>query len=212
MMFYILLCILAIVGYLLGSINSAVILSKLLYKNDIRTQGSGNAGLTNMNRVYGKKAALFTFLGDFGKGIIAVLIGRLVMYIAGYDVLMGECIAGAFAVIGHNWPIYFGFKGGKGVLTSFSVLVVVVPIPALIVFATFILVVALTKYVSLGSMISSIALPVIVFFCGNYLFSVSGLSPVFFLCVFVALLIIVRHHANIGRLLKGQESKLSLKK
>lgn len=212
MMFYILLCILAIVGYLFGSINSAVILSKIIYKNDIRTQGSGNAGLTNMNRVYGKKAALFTFLGDFGKGIIAVLIGRLVMHIAGYDVLMGECIAGAFAVIGHNWPVYFGFKGGKGVLTSFSVLVVVVPIPALIVFATFILVVALTKYVSLGSLISSIALPILVFFCGNCLLSVSGLTPVFFLCVFVALLIVIRHHANIGRLLKGQESKLSLKK
>lgn len=211
-MFYIVLCLLAIMGYLLGSINSAVIISKVIYKNDIRTQGSGNAGLTNMNRVYGKKAALFTFLGDFCKGIIAVVVGKIVMSIAGYDVLLGACIAGGFSVIGHNWPIYFGFKGGKGVLTSFSVLVILVPIPALIILLAFILVVALTKYVSLGSIVSSAILPFIVVFLGDYLGTSSGVTPVFFLCLFVSLLVIIRHHANIGRLIKGQESKLSLKK
>ena len=212
MMYYLLLGLVAVVGYLLGSINTAVILSKIVYKQDIRTQGSGNAGLTNMNRVYGKKAALFTFLGEFCKGIIAVLLGKLVLGLAGFDSSYGACIAGALAVIGHNWPVYFGFKGGKGVLTSFSVLLIVVPIPTLIVFALFVILVAITKYVSLGSMIGSFALPVIVFFAGDYLLSVSGLTPVFYLCVFVAALIIIRHHANIKRLIKGEESKLSLKK
>lgn len=212
MKYYFLMAIVAIIGYLLGSINSAVILSKVVYKQDIRTQGSGNAGMTNMNRVYGKKAALFTFLGDFCKGIIAVLVGKLIFGLAGFDGSYGACIAGAFAVIGHNWPVYFGFKGGKGVLTSFSVLLIVVPIPTLIVFALFVILVAITKYVSLGSIAGSFALPLIVFFAGEYLLSVSGLTPVFYLCVFVAALIIIRHHANIKRLIKGEESKLNFKK
>jgi glycerol-3-phosphate acyltransferase PlsY len=139
-------------------------------------------------------------------------LGKLVLGLAGFDSSYGACIAGALAVIGHNWPVYFGFKGGKGVLTSFSVLLIVVPIPTLIVFALFVILVAITKYVSLGSIIGSFALPVIVFFAGDYLLSVSGLTPVFYLCVFVAALIIIRHHANIKRLIKGEESKLSLKK
>ena len=212
MMYYVLLGLVAVICYLLGSINTAVILSKIVYKQDIRTQGSGNAGMTNMNRVYGKKAALFTFLGDFCKGILAVLIGKLLLGLAGFDTSYGACIAGIFAVIGHNWPIYFGFKGGKGVLTSFSVLLIVVPIPTLIVFALFVILVAITRYVSLGSIVGAASLPVIVFFAGDYLLSVSGLSAVFYLCTFVAALIIIRHHANIKRLIKGQESKLSLKK
>lgn len=119
MKYYILMAGAALLGYLLGSVNSAVILSKLVYKKDIRLQGSGNAGMTNMQRIYGKKAALFTFLGDFCKGIVAVLLGRLLLGVFASASLHGACIAGAFAVIGHNWPLYFGFKGGKGVLTTF---------------------------------------------------------------------------------------------
>ena len=92
MMYYLLLGLVAVIGYLLGSINTAVILSKIVYKQDIRTQGSGNAGMTNMNRVYGKKAALFTFLGDFCKGIIAVVIGKLVLGLAGFDSSYGALI------------------------------------------------------------------------------------------------------------------------
>lgn len=111
MKYYLLLTAAALIGYLLGSINTAVILSKLLYKKDIRLQGSGNAGMTNMQRVYGKKAALFTFLGDFCKGIIAVVIGRLLLGIFASKGLHGACIAGAFAVVGHTWPLYFGFRG-----------------------------------------------------------------------------------------------------
>lgn len=212
MMYGLLLTAAALIGYLLGSINTAVIISKLWYKNDIRTQGSGNAGLTNMQRVYGKKAAAFTFLGDFCKGIIAALIGKLIFYIAGYDVFNGACIAGAFAVLGHNWPVYFGFKGGKGVLTSFSVMIAIIPVPALIAFLIFVLIVAITKYVSLGSILAALSTPVIVFFWGEKLFAQSGLSAVFYFTLFIAFMITVRHHANIGRLIKGCESKLNLKK
>lgn len=209
---YILMAIAAVVGYLLGSINTAVLLSKLVYKNDIRTQGSGNAGMTNMQRVYGKKAAILTFLGDFCKGIAAVVIGWLMFKFAGYSWQEGACIAGGFAVIGHNWPLYFGFKGGKGVLTTFSVLIVITPIPTLIVFALFILVVLVTKYVSLGSILAAVFLPVIVFFIGDRLLTQGGASPVFFLTLVGSLLIIIRHHANIARLINGTESKLDLHK
>lgn len=211
MKYYLLLTAAALIGYLLGSINTAVILSKLLYKKDIRLQGSGNAGMTNMQRVYGKKAALFTFLGDFCKGIIAVVIGRLLLGIFASKGLHGACIAGAFAVVGHTWPLYFGFRGGKGVLTAFSVMLVIAPLPALVAFAVFLITVVITRYVSLGSLLAAASLPVCVYFLGDILRSQSGLGPVFYLSVFVAVLIIARHHANIVRLLRGKESKLNLR-
>lgn len=202
----------ALLGYLLGSVNSAVILSKLVYKKDIRLQGSGNAGMTNMQRIYGKKAALFTFLGDFCKGIVAVLLGRLLLGVFASASLHGACIAGAFAVIGHNWPLYFGFKGGKGVLTTFSVMIIIAPLPTLVAFGIFLITVILTKYVSLGSLLAAVSLPVVVFFLGDVLCTQRGLGPVFYLSLFVVVLIIARHHANIRRLLQGKESKLSLHK
>jgi acyl-phosphate glycerol 3-phosphate acyltransferase len=210
--YYILMAGAALLGYLLGSVNSAVILSKLVYKKDIRLQGSGNAGMTNMQRIYGKKAALFTFLGDFCKGIVAVLLGRLLLGVFASASLHGACIAGAFAVIGHNWPLYFGFKGGKGVLTTFSVMIIIAPLPTLVAFGIFLITVILTKYVSLGSLLAAVSLPVVVFFLGDVLCTQRGLGPVFYLSLFVAVLIIARHHANIRRLLQGKESKLSLHK
>ena len=208
MKYYILMAGAALLGYLLGSVNSAVILSKLVYKKDIRLQGSGNAGMTNMQRIYGKKAALFTFLGDFCKGIVAVLLGRLLLGVFASASLHGACIA----VIGHNWPLYFGFKGGKGVLTTFSVMIIIAPLPTLVAFGIFLITVILTKYVSLGSLLAAVSLPVVVFFLGDVLCTQRGLGPVFYLSLFVAVLIIARHHANIRRLLQGKESKLSLHK
>lgn len=187
-----------ILGYLIGSINSAVIISKVFYKKDIRKMGSGNAGTTNVLRSLGKKAAAFTFLGDFAKGIIAALIGSLL-----YDEL-GLVLAGGAAVLGHNWPVYFGFKGGKGVLTSFSVLLICSPLPALIALLFFILIVALTRYVSLGSILAAIVVVIATFF-------MSGLTYTFYLTIFISLLVIFRHMSNIKRLIKGTESKLGQK-
>ncbi|HOA31945.1 MAG TPA: glycerol-3-phosphate 1-O-acyltransferase PlsY [Clostridia bacterium] len=189
-----------ILGYLLGSINSAVLISKVFYKTDIRTMGSGNAGTTNVLRSLGKKAAAFTFLGDFLKGIIASLVG-LLLYKE-----MGLVLAGGAAVVGHNWPAYFGFKGGKGVLTSFSVLLFASPWAALIALAWFIIIVAITRYVSLGSITAALVVVIATYFTGH------GFdTPTFWLTVFVAVLVIIRHHSNIKRLLTGTESKLGQK-
>jgi glycerol-3-phosphate acyltransferase PlsY len=189
-----------IIGYLLGSINSAVLISNIFYKTDIRSMGSGNAGTTNVLRSLGKKAAAFTFLGDFLKGIIASLIGMLLYK------EMGLVLAGGAAVIGHNWPVYFGFKGGKGVLTSFSVLLFASPWAALIALAWFIVIVAITRYVSLGSITAALVVVIATYFTGR------GFdTPTFWLTVFVAVLVIIRHHSNIKRLLTGTESKLGQK-
>ena len=206
----ILLIACGIVGYLLGSINTSLVLSKLLYKEDIREKGSGNAGTTNALRSYGKKFALFTLLGDLLKGIIAVLLAWLIVP-AQWTQLAGV-IAGGAAILGHNFPLYFGFKGGKGVLTTFAVMVVITPIPALIALLLFIALVAVFKYVSLGSMVAAASLPFVVYFRGDYMDIPGGFTPIFWMSVGVALLIIIRHHANIGRLIKGTESKLSFKK
>lgn len=203
-----------LIGYALGSVNAAVILSKVFYKADIRTQGSGNAGLTNMLRVYGKGAAGLTFLIDFLKGILAcvpALITAVVMKESGEIRMWYMTAAGFGAILGHNFPLYFGFKGGKGVLTSFAVMLFIVPIPALIALLVFVAVVAATRYVSLGSMLAAVSLVACVFFAGDYLGTQSGLSAVSVFCLAAAVLLIVRHHANIGRLLKGKESKISLK-
>lgn len=205
-----LLILSAIIGYLLGSINTSVILSKVVYKTDIREKGSGNAGTTNALRSFGKKAAVFTLLGDFIKGILAVLIGWLLVK-GEYHELAGV-LAGGCAILGHNWPVYFGFKGGKGVLTTLAVMLLLAPIPALIALLVFVVTVLITRYVSLGSMLAALVLPFLVFFRGNYISQPGGLSALFWFSVFVAVLIIARHHANIGRLVRGEESKLFGKK
>jgi len=206
----ILLIAVTIIGYLLGSINSAVLVSKTLYGQDIRKMGSGNAGTTNVLRVYGKSAALLTFIGDLIKGIIAVLIAK---YIAPDNhVVLAMILAGAAAVVGHNWPLYFGFKGGKGVLTTLAIMLFIAPLPALVALGFFLIIVAITRYISLGSIIAAFSLPVTVFFLGDGLGVASGFSEYFFFSLFIAALLIIRHHANISRLIKGTESKLGEKK
>lgn len=194
-----------IIGYLLGSINTAIIVGKLFYKTDVREHGSGNAGTTNTLRILGKGAAIAVFIGDFLKGVLACLIGR---YLAGEiipGVFAGEYLSGLFAVLGHNWPVYFGFKGGKGVLTSFAVLLMFSPKSALICLVAFIIIVALTKYVSLGSIIGGVLFPIMAYFNGE---------PPLLVAVgaFLAILIVVRHNPNIHRLLAGNEKKLNFKK
>jgi glycerol-3-phosphate acyltransferase PlsY len=194
-----------IIGYLLGSINSSIIIGKLFFKTDVREHGSGNAGTTNALRTLGKGAAVAVLAGDLLKGIIACIIGR---YLAGETVpgvYAGEYLGGLFAVLGHNWPLYFGFKGGKGVLTSFAVVLMFSPKSALICLAVFIIIVAITKYVSLGSIVAGILFPITALINGE---------PAFLVVVgtLLAILITVRHSSNIQRLLAGNEKKLSFKK
>jgi glycerol-3-phosphate acyltransferase PlsY len=197
----------ALAGYLLGSINTSLVVGKLFYNTDVREHGSGNAGATNTLRTLGKSAAVLVILGDLLKGIAACLVGRFLTrdLDTGNGQYLGEYLAGFSAVLGHNWPVYFGFKGGKGVMTSFAVIVMFSPGIALACLGFFIVIVAFTRYVSLGSMICAALFPVMAYFMGKHwsLVTVGTL---------MAILIIVRHRANIQRLLAGNEKKLSFKK
>lgn len=196
-----LLILATVMGYLLGSINASIIISKKQGK-DIREMGSGNAGATNTLRSLGKGAAAITLIADILKGVIAVLLARLIFgNVPGADI-----IAGAGAVLGHNFPIYYGFRGGKGVLTSFAVALVLQPVAALIALLIGVIVIALTRYVSLGSLCGAAALPVLcAFFCGKNVGLMAFMTG-------LAILVILRHHKNIERLISGNERKLSFKK
>ncbi|MBR2612924.1 MAG: glycerol-3-phosphate acyltransferase, partial [Clostridia bacterium] len=146
-----------VVAYLLGSINSAIIISKVFYGDDIRKHGSGNAGTTNMLRVYGKKAALFTLIFDMLKTIVAIAFAGFLLgfyYVRGAVAISEVCyIAGLFAVIGHVFPIYYHGKGGKGVLCAATMALILSPIVFVILLAIFVIIVSFTKYVSLGSVV-----------------------------------------------------------
>lgn len=186
-----------VIGYLLGSISSGVLLSRALGHEDIRTKGSGNSGATNMLRVMGKKMAALTFIGDMLKGIVAVLIGAALTGSKG-----GEMLGAVGAVLGHNFPLYFGFKGGKGIATSFGCLLLVYPAQVLAAFAVFLALVGLTRYVSVGSIGAAVTMPI-------FVISTTPKDPVVWGCaLFLGLLAIWRHKANIKRLLAGTESKI----
>ena len=190
-----------LIGYLLGSISTGVVLSNMLAKTDIRTQGSGNAGTTNMLRVLGRKAALLTFIGDMLKGIIAVFIGKAMI---GGE--LGGLLGVVGAVLGHYYPLYFGFKGGKGIATSFGSLLFVFPVQALLAFTVFLILVGVTHYVSVGSVAAAIVLPLLVVFTR---FS----DPTLWIitsCIGVS--VVWRHRANIVRLMNHTESKLDFSK
>jgi len=193
-------------GYLLGSLNTAVIVGKI-YGKDVRSHGSRSAGLTNTLRVLGKSAAVFVLAGDISKGVAACLIG---LYLGVY-VHSGEAVdcvsllaAGAGAVIGHNWPVYFGFKGGKGALTAATVMFMFNWVMALICLGFFVLIVASTRYVSLGTISAAVLFVALSFmpaFGNTFYFDIfAGLT---------AFMIIFKHEENMRRLLSGTENKLS---
>ena len=199
----------ALAGYLLGSVNSSIIVGKVLHGKDVREIGSGNAGATNTLRVFGKKAAILVLAGDILKGVLACLTGALIdRLLAGQatdNLGIGMYIAGFTVVVGHNWPIYFGFRGGKGVLTSAAVLMVFSPLPALCCLALFAVSVLIWKTVSLGSILAALSFPV---------FAMLFREPVQLIVVgsLMAVLILARHHGNIRRLLAGTETKITDKK
>jgi len=194
----------SVIGYLIGSVNTSIIIGKLFFRTDVREHGSGNAGATNALRTLGKGAAAAVVAGDFIKGILACMIGRWVFgeINPGDGIYIGEYMAGLFAVVGHNWPVYFGFRGGKGVMTSFAVAVMFSPLSAAICLAGFIVVVAITRYVSLGSMVAAVIFPVMALAFGEPLVKILAGAA-------LAALIIWRHKENIVRLVSGNERKLS---
>lgn len=194
-----------VAGYLMGSMNASLIVGKVFYKKDIRQYGSGNAGTTNTLRTLGKGAAIAVLILDILKGFLACIIGQYLVGGTENYGWMGMYLAGFAAVLGHNWPVFFGFKGGKGVLTTFAVILYMSPWPALICLGIFIIIVAMTRYVSLGSILGAICWPVTSLF-----FDVPSFMLV--VAVFMVILIIVRHQKNITRLFQGTENKLSFKK
>lgn len=218
--YYLIFTVITIVSaYLLGSINSAIIISKTLYRDDIRKHGSGNAGLTNMLRTYGKGAAGLTLLGDIAKTAVAILISALFFgfnYVGGVSTGDGMCyIAGLFTVIGHIAPVYYKFKGGKGVLTTAVTALILSPIPFLILFVLFIAIVAVSKYVSLGSVIGAIFYPVMLrgYFAvvfSNTDRSLPGLAAL--ATIIIAIIVVWCHRGNLQRISEKTERKISFKK
>ena len=209
-----LLCM--VIPYLLGSVNTAVLVSRLLYHDDIRRHGSGNAGLTNMLRTYGKVGALLTLLGDVLKTLLSIFIGGLLMglqYYGSFSLGYGGYLAAMFCVMGHVFPIYYRFKGGKGVLCSATVVAALSPIVFCILLLVFVGLVALTKYVSLGSVMSALTYPLFYFMLFKVMFQ--GSTPPFYVVLFtfaIAAFLVWLHRANIERLRKGEEHKLSFSK
>ncbi len=209
--------IVLIMAYLIGSINFSIILSKKMAGFDVREKGSGNAGTTNMLRTVGKKAALITLLCDILKGIVPVLLAVLIGNIAnnfGAEIRVDYLaqIAGIATVIGHTFPIYFGFKGGKGVASSLGLILIINWQIGLICLVFALLVMAITRMVSLGSITAAILFAVLVIFNigSEYYIVQNGNYRIF--GIVLAAIVIFNHRSNIKRILSGTENKLSFKK
>ncbi len=197
----------AIIAYLFGCFNTSIVLSKCFRHEDIRNHGSGNAGATNVLRTYGAKSAIAVVVGDFLKGVLAVVVGGSIGKAWAGEDFRGICflIAGFFVVLGHIYPVFFRFKGGKGVMTTGAVFCVLHPLSYLIAISVFILTVIITRYVSLGSILAGVTLIICtIFFLGTpatIVFAVATVS-----------LAVAKHGSNIKKLLSGTENKFSVAK
>ncbi|MBR2785924.1 MAG: glycerol-3-phosphate 1-O-acyltransferase PlsY [Clostridia bacterium] len=203
--------LMAVIAYAIGSVNFSVILSKRMAGFDVRERGSGNAGTTNMLRSVGKGAAALTLVLDILKGILAILIAKFIVGNIAQDVSTAILvqIAGFFVVLGHTFPAFFGFKGGKGVATSLGVLLLIQPVIGGICLVFAIVVMAITRMVSLGSIMAAILFPVLtIFITDNYI--EEGNTYIFF-GIAMAVLVIFNHRANLKRIYNGEENRLSFK-
>jgi glycerol-3-phosphate acyltransferase PlsY len=196
-------------AYLIGSIPTAVWVSKGVFGMDIREYGSGNAGATNTFRVLGSKAGSFVMLVDMLKGVLAVRLSYLLAYYHNPEHLTQlvnfQIGLGLAAVVGHIFPIWANFRGGKGIATLFGLVLAIQPVVAICCVGIFLLILSLTRYVSLSSIIASIAFPVLILYIFN--------EPEVFYRIFaiaVALMVVLTHQKNITRLLSGNENKVPL--
>lgn len=197
----------AVIAYLLGAIPWALVVGRGVYGIDVRKEGSGNLGATNVMRVLGWKAALATFALDVAKGAVAVWLAGLLVPTASFGSSANEwamIVATMAAIVGHSYSPYIGFKGGKGVATAGGALLVLTPLAWPILFVSFILIVAIWRMVSLGSIVIAVEYPLLM------LWLYPGDWPRTALALLAAGLVILRHSANIGRILRGEESKISL--
>lgn len=209
--------IIAVISYFLGSLNFSIIVSKALAKKDIRESGSGNAGATNMLRTYGKKFAVFTMIGDILKVAAAILIAFIILdaplnLIFGFadnkdtavTIILYKEFAGFFCVLGHIFPCYFKFKGGKGVAACTGMVILVDWRIALILFVIFVLTVLISNWISLGSIIIAVLFPVLIL-----IFYKSLILTL--IALLFAVIVIIAHRENIKRILNGTENKISKK-
>ena len=208
LVYYILM---AIIAYAIGSISFSVIFSKKMAGFDVREKGSGNAGSTNVLRTVGKKAATLTLICDILKGIVAILLAVLLGYIVKeLDSALLVQISAIAVIVGHTYPAFFGFKGGKGVATSLGVLLLINWQIGLICLVFALVIMALTRMVSAGSVLAAILFPVLTLFIGKQFFIVPG--NYFIFSIIMALIVSFNHRSNISRILDGQENKISFKK
>jgi len=206
--------IVAIIAYLIGSVSFSVIISKKMAGFDVREKGSGNAGSTNVLRTVGKKAAVITLLCDILKGVVAILLALLAgVIIKDLDKALLVQLAGVFVIIGHTFPVFFKFKGGKGIATSLGVLLMINWQIGLICLVFALLLMALTRMVSVGSIAAAVLFPVLVLFIGqNYIVSESSNWSYLIFSIVIALLVVFNHRANLKRIFTGTENKISFKK
>ena len=199
----------AVIAYAIGSVNFSIIFSKKFAGFDVREKGSGNAGTTNMLRSVGKGLAVLTLICDILKGIVAILVAYWIGKIA-TDIKPEILIqlAGFFAIVGHTFPVYFGFKGGKGVATSLGILLLVNWQIGLICLVFALLVMLFTRMVSLGSIMAALLFPVLTIFITEH-YIVDGNYIIFGIAM--AVFVIFNHRSNLKRIYKGEENKLSLK-
>ncbi|GLV12629.1 glycerol-3-phosphate acyltransferase 2 [Alicyclobacillus hesperidum] len=190
-------CLSVVIAYIIGSISTSTLVVRLVSGRDIREEGSGNAGATNTMRAIGTKWGVVVLLADALKGMIALWIALALT--------RGSVIAAAVSaiavVVGHNWPIFFGFRGGKGIATTIGVLLWLAPIPTVIAGVICLIAIALTRYVSLGSLILTVLVPIIVAVWFMH-------TAVLVASIVLALLSIYRHRSNIARLVRGQERRI----
>jgi len=213
--------VIILLSYLVGAIPTSIIMSKLVKGIDIRKHGSGNAGGSNVFRILGWKYGISVILLDASKGMVAVLlVSRL--YFGNFpfanatpfdDFTLVQIIAGVSAVLGHIWTIFAGFKGGKGIATGLGFLVSIVTIDMLLGLVVFAVVVLVSKYISLGSLAAATSVPIFMIIRENVFgVDISGYHTILPLTIFLALLVMYTHKANIGRIIKGKESKISISK
>ena len=194
-----LLCMIS--AYLIGSVNPAIIFSNLIYKEDIRSYGSGNAGATNTLRTYGTKMAVLIFVLDLVKAAIAVLLGSLILTRS-----IGGAVSALFVVLGHMFPVYYKFKGGKGVACTAMCILLLSPVSFVILLALFLLIAVTTRFVSLGSVLCAMLYPLL----NRAFYPYEGWITLSALCT--GALVVFMHRENIKRLMAGKESKFSFKK
>ena len=211
MLITLMLALTAVIGYIMGSVNGSIIVSRFLFGSDVRRQGSGNAGLTNFYRTYGITGIVGVIAIDVLKGVLGTLIGGLLLNLAapaGFEAEftdVGRLVATFCVILGHVFPIFYGFKGGKGILTGVSCVFVVDYHAAIIALVIFAIVVVATHYVSLGSVLSTLSVPVTLL--------ANGFSGICMILTIVSVaLIVIKHAENISRLIHHKEPKISFKK